>query len=39
MEGGMREKGREGHPLDKAVAVFVGFTIAIVIWHVSRWFW
>ena len=35
----MRGDKREDHPLDRAVAVFVGFTIAIVIWHVSRWFW
>lgn len=32
----MREEPDERHPLDKVVVVFVGATIAFVIWHVIQ---
>ena len=39
MEGGMWEDERESHTIDKVLAVLVGLTISIVIWHVARLIW
>jgi hypothetical protein len=39
VEGGMRDDDREAQPFEKAVAVLVGFTISIVIWHITQLLW
>jgi len=35
----MWEDERESHTIDKVLAVLVGLTISIVIWHVARLIW
>lgn len=32
----MRGEPEEKHPLDKFIVVFVGITIAVVIWHLAQ---